>query len=43
VLRETHAILTEVTGRKRNGIYLSRRTTDAVYGLPEDAMSEGGS
>ena len=33
-------ILTEVTGRKRNRVYLSPRIMDAVYGLPDDAMSD---
>jgi Fic family protein len=32
-------ILTEVTGRKRNRVYLSPRIMDAVYGLPDDAAS----
>jgi Fic family protein len=35
------AILTEVTGRKRNRVYLSQRILDAVYGLTEDAMADG--
>lgn len=29
-------ILTEVTGQKRNRVYLSPRIMDAVYGLPDD-------
>ena len=33
-------ILTEVTGRKRNRVYLSPRIMDAVYGLPDDATSD---
>jgi len=32
-------ILTEVTGQKRNRVYLSPRIMDAVYGLPDDPPS----
>ena len=32
--------LTEVTGRKRNRVYLSPRIMEAVYGLPDDATSD---
>jgi Fic family protein len=34
-------ILTEVTGRKRNRVYLSQRILDAVYGIADDAMADG--
>ena len=34
-------ILTEVTGRKRNRVYLSQRILDAVYGITDDAMADG--
>lgn len=34
-------ILTEVTGRKRNRIYLSPRIMEAVYGTADDTTSEG--
>ena len=33
-------ILTEVTGQKRNRVYLSPRIMDAVYGLPDDATND---
>lgn len=34
-------ILTEVTGRKRNRVYLSPRIMDAVYGVADDDADEG--
>jgi Fic family protein len=34
-------ILTEVTGRKRNRVYLSPRIMDAVYGTTHDGTNEG--
>jgi Fic family protein len=34
-------ILTEVTGRKRNRIYLSPRIMDAVYGITDGAAQDG--